>query len=242
MTQIRIQTAQNVAINYEIASLGDRIAGALIDAVIKIVYVFAIAMFFGIITGTIPGFKAWYFIIPFFLPVLFYTLLCETFLNGQTFGKKAMNTKVIRLDGIEPNFGNYLVRWLFKLIDEQMFYIGLIIIAVSDKGQRVGDIVAGTTVIKLRKQLNYYDTIEEPFDENYKIVFSQVHNLNDKDIAIIKEVLETNLHTGNYEIIENLARKTKEVLMIDSGMPPVAFLKTILKDYAHIRENIFVKY
>lgn len=239
MTQIRIQTAQNVAINYSIASLGDRIAGALIDAVIKFVYIIAVAMLFGLLAGTISGFKSWYILIPFFIPVLFYTLLCETFLNGQTFGKKAMNTKVIRLDGIEANFGNYLVRWLFKLIDEQMFYIGLIIIAVSDKGQRIGDIVAGTTVIKLSKPLTYYDTLDETFDENYKIVFSQVYNLTDKDIAIIKNALYKNLESANYDVINDLANKTKDVLGIETKMPPVAFLKTIIKDYAHIEEKAF---
>jgi hypothetical protein len=141
------------------------------------------------------------------------------------------------LDGVEANFGNYLVRWLFKLIDEQMFYIGLIIIAVSDKGQRVGDIVAGTTVIKLRKPITYYDTLDEAFDENYKIVFSQVHNLTDKDISIIKAALYKNLETANYDQINNLTGKTKEVLGIESNMPPVAFLKTIIKDYAHIEEK-----
>ena len=51
------------------------------------------------------------------LPVMFYSLIQESLWEGQTIGKKLMKVKVIKLDGYQAGFGDYLIRWLFRLID-----------------------------------------------------------------------------------------------------------------------------
>ncbi|PIO47659.1 MAG: hypothetical protein CMR00_08990 [[Chlorobium] sp. 445] len=52
-----------------------------------------------------------------FLPTMFYDLLFETFMNGQSIGKKPMNIKVIKVDGTQPSFLSYfIVRFCASLI------------------------------------------------------------------------------------------------------------------------------
>ncbi len=91
MQTIEIQTTQNVNIEYPIASAGERIVAALIDQLILIGYLIAIIFFYIWLINTTEGssihFPVAYFVI-LFLPFFFYHLLCETFLNGQSFRKK----------------------------------------------------------------------------------------------------------------------------------------------------------
>src|SRR5690606_34920667 len=96
----------------------------------------------------------------FYLPVIFYHLLCEVFMDGQTFGKKAIDIKVVKLDGSQPSVGSYFLRWLLQIVDLPFFgAIGIITILVNGKGQRVGDLAAGTTVISLKHRTGIKDTI-----------------------------------------------------------------------------------
>ena len=56
-------------------------------------------------------------IISFYLPVVFYSLLFETFLDGQTIGKRIMKIKVVKIDGYQAKVSDYLTRWFFRIID-----------------------------------------------------------------------------------------------------------------------------
>ena len=71
-------------------------------------------------------------------------------MNGQSVGKRILKIKVISLDGSQPSIGQYFIRWLFRLVDFALTAQvgGLICVAVSKNKQRIGDIVAGTTLIK----------------------------------------------------------------------------------------------
>ena len=88
----------------------------IIDVFIQIGYSLGILIItgslqsFGITVGTV-GF------VIFYLPVFLYEVLTETFFNGQTFGKKARNIRVIKLDGSEATVGNFIIRWLFRFIE-----------------------------------------------------------------------------------------------------------------------------
>ena len=77
-----------------------------------------------------------------------YPLLMEVFNHGQTLGKRLLSIQVIRLDGTEPSVSNSLTRWLLLLIDFFYFIIGLVFIIFTKNSQRLGDLAAGTTVVK----------------------------------------------------------------------------------------------
>jgi uncharacterized RDD family membrane protein YckC len=233
MQTIRIQTAQNVFIEYLPASVGDRILATIIDGVIMWSYII-------IALGTLSIMQVegpWLYITLLGIPYLFYDLVSEIVLDGQTIGKKAMNIKVVKLDGTQPSISSYLLRWLIRWVD--MLFSGavaILAISVNGKGQRLGDMAAGTSVISLKRRVGLNETMLPTIQENYQPVYPQVTSLTDRDVAIIKEALyvHTQSEQPDPRLIETLASKVKTVLQVESSMPPMAFLHTILRDHAYL--------
>jgi uncharacterized RDD family membrane protein YckC len=236
MQTVRIQTAQNVFIEYQPASIGDRILAALIDYVTLYSYVILGAL----LLGAMEVNEMWIYIVVLGIPFLFYDLVLEITLDGQTIGKKARNIKVVKLDGTQPTIASYLLRWLIRPVD--VFFSGavaIIVISLNGKGQRLGDLAAGTSVVSLNRRVGLSETILPQVQENYQPVYPQVMSLTDTDVALIKEALyvHKNSDSPDYRLLEMLANKIKTVLNVESNMPPMAFLHTILKDYTYLTGN-----
>jgi uncharacterized RDD family membrane protein YckC len=239
MANIGIETTQNVLVEYPSASLGDRVLASLLDRLVMVVYIVVMIL---IITNSVTGSTIiGIFIMIALLPAMFYSLLFEIFMNGQSIGKLALQTRVIRLDGREPTIGNYLVRWLLRIVDVWMMggVIGFIVIAASDKGQRLGDMAAGTTVIRLKRRTQVSDTFaSHSFEKTeYTPTFPQVEMMNDKQAALIREVLHSYRTAGNYHLVDSLDKKMRELLNINPDMPPLDFLKTLLSDYLEVNSR-----
>lgn len=247
METIKINTTQNVSLSYTAAGVGPRILAALLDTVfVYAYYLLIIAIFTYAInknrySGDYESNESFNQImigiaILCLLPALLYHLLCETFLNGQSFGKKIMKIKVVKLDGTQPNFGSYLIRSMFRLIDISIIspIVALITVAVSKNSQRFGDMVAGTTVIELNKKLTIRDTILHKQKLDYKIVYSQVALMSDTDANTIKEVLTFSFSQNQPQHIQLLAQKIKTKYAISEvTQKDDEFLKTLLMDYSH---------
>jgi uncharacterized RDD family membrane protein YckC len=232
MYTIPVRTAQNVFIHYPIASIGDRILAHLLDSLIKVIYIVLVVVLF--ISAALE--EMWVIYLLFALPVILYTLAFEIFMNGQTPGKRAMDIQVVRLDGSTPTVGGYVARWLFALVEFSMFsgLIAVVVILVSGKGQRLGDMVGGTSVIKLIPQQAV--TGREVFvtpNADYQPTFMQVMALSPQDIELIQQALEVNRNQGNDKPVLMAADRVKSLLGIQTDMPPVKFLYTIVKDYQH---------
>jgi uncharacterized RDD family membrane protein YckC len=236
MQTIQVRTTQNVFIQYPLASLGDRILAHLLDQIIKIIYSLAI----GILFFSLDVQNEWIWIAFIGLPWIFYTLLFEIFMNGQTPGKRTLTIKVIRLDGTPPSIGSYILRWVFAIIDFGVLSgaLALIVIAVGGKGQRVGDLVAGTSVIKLIEQKDISaKEIFVPAEESYQPTFSGAMQLSEKDIEIIQRALEVNRDQGNPKPMLAVAEKLKTQLDIQTDLPPVKFLYVLIKDFNHFTSD-----
>ena len=148
-----------------------------------------------------------------------------------------MNIKVISLNGEQATFGQYIVRWLFRLVDIYMFY-GLpafISILVTEKKQRIGDLVAGTTLIRTKPRASFQQTIFVPTEEvNYQVTFPEVVNLNDKDMQLVKEVMITVRKTGNTMLAYHAAERIRHILKVESYLEPLPFLQVVLADYNYL--------
>jgi len=233
MDNIRIQTTQNVDINYELASIGDRILAALLDRLFFAAYILLIFLLNSAMNWFLLSSIAMTVILS--LPLFLYHLLFEIFFDGRSLGKMIMKIKVVKIDGTQPTFGAYILRWLLRIIDTLLFSGAIAILAIflSGKGQRVGDMAAGTTVIRLKQRVNLNDTILTKPKPNYTIVFSEVSKLSDQDIAIIKEVIEASIKSNNHAAIEKLAQKTKTIMGVTPQMPNAQFLTIVIQDYNH---------
>lgn len=224
-------TNQNIGINLEKAGLGSRTGAFIIDILIVGATLWLINAVFILYED------AWVHILTS-LPLFFYSLLFEYFWNGQTPGKKALNIKVVKIDGSRPSFGNYLMRWILRLVDFFLpglsFAPAIISVIFTEHGQRIGDLAAGTMLIKIRDVKLDELTPTHNKREEYQITFPSVKMLNDAQIELIRKSIEarkTGLTEGG---IDEIAAKIKEKLAIETDLPAVKFLYTVVKDYEHI--------
>ena len=111
--------------------------------------------------------------------------------------------------------------------------VGLISIIVTQNNQRLGDFAAGTIVVRDTKRVSLNETLLKSKIEDYEPVFKQVLKLRDKDIYIIKNIVEQ-AEKGNHTQVVPLAEKARKILNIETDMLPLVFLKTLLNDYNHL--------
>jgi uncharacterized RDD family membrane protein YckC len=239
MQTVRVTTSQNIDIDYEVAGVGERTLARLLDmAVFVALYILGliVAIFAGQSILRVISFIA--IIIIYASLFVFYDLICEIVMNGQSFGKRIMKIKVISLDGKRPSLGQYLLRWLFRIVDFTLSLqaCGLICAAISEKQQRLGDMVAGTTLIKTHPRTQMNNLVFKPVDESYVSVFKNTELLNDKDITLLQEVIRNYQLTANRVVVNSAAERIKEILSatLPEGMDNLKFLKTVVSDYTHL--------
>ncbi|HMN16172.1 MAG TPA: RDD family protein [Ignavibacteriaceae bacterium] len=245
MENIGIETTQNVNINYRIASLGERVLAQIIDSLILGGYFFATILLWIYVIDYYSNSRYYYpvaLIIILYLPAFFYDFIFEVFFNGQSPGKKIIKIKVVKIDGTQPGIGSYFLRWILKPIDVFFTYgaVGLITILINGKGQRLGDLAANTTVIKIKEQVKLEDILVPETKETYDAVYTQVSVLSDSDIQIIKDVLNHKISASEI-IYQNLIDKTKERIAMKMGVEPdtngIRFLNTVIRDYTHLNSK-----
>jgi hypothetical protein len=174
-----------------------------------------------------------------------------------------MGLRVMSLEGGEPHLGQYLMRWIFRvwewfpvfmffmwlshsysqrsIIWLQLFFTGIfglvvvLVVAISKKSQRLGDMAAGPTVINTKIKLGIQDTVfREVNKENYAVQFPEVMRLSDRDINAIKSVVSQMHKTNKYEMASRVAYKVREVLKIDTNLETGDFLEKLLEDYNYL--------
>ncbi len=232
MAGLKIQTAQNITLEYAPASIGDRILAFLIDMLVIIAY-FIVAL--SIVLGLLDIESYWVFV-ALYIPLFFYHLSSEVFMDGQSIGKRQMKIKVVKTNGTPATLGAYIIRWVLRPVDN-FFYggVAMMMIAIGGKGQRLGDVAANTTVVKLNKKVEVktHELIKK-IEDGYEPVFPEVVNLSDRDIEIIRKALEINRETANINPALKVEIKVKKTLNITSTLPPVKFLYTIIKDHNYM--------
>ena len=242
METIKVETTQNVSLEYAPASVGERLLAFLIDTLVEIAYIFGVFKIFDVLDINLDfnnssiGSIVLYFV--FFIPIIFYDVLSEIFLNGQSVGKKAMNIKVIRTNGRQADIGQYALRWFFRVADITFSsgLVAIITVSTTGKGQRIGDLAADTCVIRVPKTPNMNLQLLMPqFGELYSPKYMQVTLLSDNDINLIKEFLIAYRKERKNEILEKIAQKTKLLLGLTYVQEEDSeFLKIIVKDYSYL--------
>lgn len=236
MQHIGIETAQNVVVEHEVASIGDRIVAYILDALVLAGWVLLWFFLMGVLSGRGGPGTGWviFMVLIVGMPYLFYHLVCEVTMDGQSIGKRARKIKVARLDGGQPGFGQYLLRWILRPIDG-FYWLGLVVILINGRGQRLGDLAAGTTVVTLKQRLRLQDTLMTAVPADHRVTFPEVMRLNDAQAAMIREVLNTTKVKDRVRIIEEMAAKVRRAIGNEgSGLGSKEFLEIVLRDYVHL--------
>jgi len=198
-----------------------------------------------------------------FLPVLLYHAVMEITMNGQSIGKRIMGIRVVNEIGGRPGISQFLIRWLLRVSDVWIVVIiiilasnanlfrnaetafiflaafgflvtDIVLVVSTRKGQRIGDILAKTILIRINTKGNIEDTVFIEVADSYVPTFPQIMQLSDKDINAIKSILETSRKKDDYNMAETACSKIKAYLKIESSMSPFDFLEVLLKDYNYL--------
>jgi len=239
MSELQINTTQNVKIKFNAAGVGERLLAFILDVAIKIGYLLIV----GSVFDAFENMDQWSQIginTVLSLPVVFYTLVLESFLQGQTLGKKALNIKVVKIDGYQASLSDYVVRWFFRVVDIYVLGLGFFVMLFNKKTQRFGDMAAGTAVISLRDNVSINHTILENIAEDYKPTYPSVIKLSDNDARIIKETFVSARASKDYQTLIKLRSKIMEVIGLKEmkHKTDIDFIDVVLKDYNYYTQNM----
>lgn len=239
MRTIEITTTQNVVIQVKLATLMDRIVGFIIDLIIMVVsfslIAAAISVFF-LITNS----GEWWLYSILTIVFSFYSLIFNLLLRGQTPAKMLMGVKVIKTDGGQPEFIDYFRRWAIRWIDIWASFgaVGMISIATSEKGQRLGDKISDTIVVKKKQTSGYQlkDILSITSTESYVPVYPQIAQAAEEHMLTVKRLLNRYQKYPNIDTYKGLIQKTSKAFESNLDLKRkeknhVAFLKQLLKDY-----------
>lgn len=238
MENVNIITSQNVLIRQNIASVGERMLATFIDLAIMLAYILAISYLVNFALGGDDRVMQL-----LFLPLMFYSLISEIALQGQSLGKKVLKIKVVKTDGSQPTVFNYFIRWIFRLIDIFLLNgaVALVTIIINGKGQRFGDIAAKTVVVSLKDKSNLSRTIYVDLPDTYEVKYEAVNLLSERDIKTIYEVLTHYQNNIGQAQSADLIRQTVMMVEKKTGLVndtyPVQFLKTIIYDFNSLHKR-----
>ena len=183
-----IETPERVPLAFALASIGNRFLAVAIDHFIQYLTIFIVAWAFISLTGfnfseiedspsqifqEMPKWTIAVMILTLFLIFAGYFILFEWLWNGQTPGKRLLKLRVIREDGRPLTVWEAVARNLLRVFDAvpgfivPVYSIGLITIFLSSRDQRVGDVFAGTVVIRERtdEAPTFAETFSNPLSD-----------------------------------------------------------------------------
>lgn len=237
MRTIDITTTQKVTIQYELAELRERIIAFFMDLLILGSSLSILGLLFTLVFGA-STYELYLLLIAF--PVFaFYSPASEMLMDGQTLGKKIIGIKVVKLTGKEPSNNDYLIRWVFRLIDIWLSggTIAAMLVSSSPKAQRLGDVTSNTTLIRVKfvPRFRLEDIERISSLETYEPTYPEVKRLNEDDMLLIKSIVSRARRYNNAAhraALDSLISRLMSVLDIPKRPKnSIEFLKTLIRDY-----------
>lgn len=251
MRTIEFESAQNVKIEYELASVGQRTAAAFIDFFMFVIYYFIFGMVFGF-TGFFQAEYGTFLFVQLLLmklPWIFYHPVIEYLTHGQSLGKYILGIRVVTVSGERPGLREVFTRWIFRgdfvwiSADFIAFFwfgigiLGVLYTGTSERRQRMGDVMANTVVIKNKSSISYTlkDVLAIKNQQNYTPEYPNAVQFTDEDMLLIKNTIQRLRSSPTPETKKfaiELADESARLL----GLPEtpekrMKFLQTLLQDY-----------
>lgn len=252
---LNIDTPENVIFGYEVVGIGSRFMAALVDTAIIVATQVVVYLTMTLIASTlfdIDIFSTW--VVAIFGLVAFvllwgYYIFFEMLWNGQSPGKRLVGLRVLRADGTPITLTESIVRNLVRLIDFlPVFYgLGVIVMFANSQSRRLGDLAAGTLVVRDQADLTLENLTATP-RRNFRLqipshIVEQVSSwplerLNDADIQLAEEYLLRRVELENgaqlgqkilQRLLERMAVADQQITTHDRPY----FLAQIVKEYRH---------
>jgi uncharacterized RDD family membrane protein YckC len=150
-TTVSIETPEHIAFQFQLAGPARRAIAYGIDAIVRLALIMVIGILGALasIGDIFPGWKAGAFLLLLFLIEWGYFVVCETFMNGASVGKRAVGLRVVTREGLPISFGDSMLRNLLRAADflPSAYAIGFLVMVGDKSFRRLGDLAAGTIVI-----------------------------------------------------------------------------------------------
>jgi uncharacterized RDD family membrane protein YckC len=232
--RITVATPEGVTIELVLAGLGSRFIARLLDTIIQIVAILALAVIGGAVNqgdDTSGIMLAGFFVTSFFLLFL-YDIPFEVMAGGRTPGKSAVGIRVVGSKGEPIEFVTSAIRNLIRIIDflPGVYLVGSISIVSTDRNQRLGDIAAGTYVMRDRFGGRGLDAPVAPMTVVVDHVINwDVTAVDANELQVVRHFLDRRLtlpwQIRTYFAVELVKRLWPKV----PGLPPDAHPEYILE-------------
>ena len=243
MRRIEIITPQNVPIQYQLANVRERAIAFMLDMVILFI---SLLFLFLLLQSFLDSDSMEIVYLGVLLPIfLFYSFAFEFFLNGQTPGKKVIGLRIVKLSGTDLSISDYTLRWAFRWIDiwASLGAIAALKISASHNGQRIGDLLADTSIIKIKPDFNVTlnDLLSIKKVDAVEIEFPSVIQFNDQEMLLIKQLIDRQKkypNVAHQELIKNTARGVASRLGLDKYPGDArVFLSKTVSEYVAITRS-----
>ena len=228
---LTIATPEGVDLELVLAGLGARFAATLLDLLIQVGAIIALATLLGLASDS--GWALAVFLVLAFLVLFAYDIALETWNHGRSVGKLAVGLRVVRIDGEPEGFLTAAVRNLLRIADflPAFYVVGTIAIVATSRNQRLGDLAAGTDVVRERHAVPASFPAAPP-----ALVASppgwDVSNVSAEDVAIVREFLARRASlaaAARAQLALDLASRLQPKVVGDArGWHPESFLEAVV--------------
>lgn len=245
--RIKIRTPESVELEFTLAGIGNRTIALVVDYLIWGAVLIGLLIFWSVLSLQLQryfgeGVDLWISAISILMTFAVYTgyfVLFETLWRGQTPGKRYSKIRVIREDGQPAGVTQAILRALIRPIDDT-FFIGLLLIVLTKREKRLGDLLAGTLVIQEERAVisaNFAVSSEADSLADELIASQRLNALLPDDFAVIREYLQRRsmlAPNARTDLSLKLARQAKDILGLQElpfQMTPDLFLEAIYLAY-----------
>ena len=240
MAQTTFITCQHVCIHQTAATILQRIIAFGFDCLILFFMVSLIEIILNR-SSFLYGQHTLYDILFYATLALFlsYPLWTEYFFNGQTLGKKIMKIRVVCLDGSRPPFRAFMLRWTLLLV-EIPTGLGIVFAIFNKNSQRIGDIAAGTAVVRVSS----YDVPQILQNmsfamKGYNPTYPEASNLSVRQMEVMRRVLFEYDGSEREEYLQKLATKLEDMLGIKAkDGNSERFVSTLFNDFNYYATKV----
>jgi uncharacterized RDD family membrane protein YckC len=229
--RVVLTTPEGVTVDLVLAGLGSRLSAALLDLVVRIVLILSVTLLTSL-AGVAGGWANAVGALVLFVILFGYDVLCEVLAGGRTLGKRWSGIRVVDRSGGPVRLVPSVVRNLLRLIDilPGFYLVGAITLFVSKRNQRLGDMAAGTYVV--RERVTPPPLAWAPPDIGDKVAAWDVTLVTADEVATVRRFLERRadlLAPARRRLATDLATRLRaKVSGPDPGMPDELFLEHLV--------------
>lgn len=258
--EMRIETPEQIGVDLELAGLGSRFVAQVLDWLWKVLLTLLVLVVLVLVMSVftlwkdvddVPTVVQAALVVGLYALWLGWGIYFEVRRNGQTPGKRTAGIRAIRQGGAAIDFRASAIRNLLAVADflPAFFLLGAVLVLLTKKRQRLGDLAAGTVVIRERAADPFHADIDDPLagaSDDYSFTRGQLEKVTDGERNVLRSFLQR-YGTMDPESRRRLAWSLVDKFVAKTGYPADekirsnsdarAFLASLLRDSLENAKN-----